>query len=209
MDCEIAQETFSADLDGEAPLEEVAAALGHASRCLPCQRARREMGALHLALREAPVPRSPDYATLVVAESRSSFKVRRGLARLALAMVAIFLLVDALPGIWTTSGPAHLEHHLAIWSFTFALVLMIVALRPSLSRVVRPVATVFALAMIAVAILDAIRGETPMLAEWHHLLELTGVFLIWVISMPAATTSDEPATPGLHLVTDTAHPEAI
>jgi len=209
MDCQQAQETFSADLDGEAPLAELSAALNHASRCLPCQRARREMGALHLALRDAPTPRSPDYASIVIAESRRSFKVRRGLARLALAMVSIFLLFDALPGIWATSGPAHMEHHLAIWAFTFAIVLMTVALRPSLSRVIRPVATVFALAMISMAILDALRGETPMLAEWHHLLEVAGVVLIWVISLPAARRPSKPINPGLRLVTDSAHPEAI
>ena len=65
-------------------------------------------------------------------------------------------------------------------------------LKPALSRVVRPIATLFAASMLLIAVIDIIRGETPMLAETHHLLEVAAVGLIWVISLPAkAPPADE------------------
>ena len=201
MQCSQAMEVFSADLDGEAALTEVAAAMGHASTCLPCRQNRHEMASLHRMLQDRPHPIAPDFAQTAVAESRRSLQIRRGVARLLLAVVAIFLFFAVIPQILATSGDAHMEHHLAVWGVTYALVLMTVAIKPALSRLVRPIATIFGVSMLVIAVIDIIRGETPMLAETHHLLELAGVVLIWVLSLPARVKVS-PQVAGLSLYSE-------
>lgn len=206
VECTQAIEILSADLDGEAELTEVAAATAHAARCVPCRSLRREMMLMDATLRGDPSPPSPDFAARVVDATRRSAKVRRLVARVALFVVGLLLLADVVPQILATSGDAHMEHHLAVWGLTFAVALLTIALRPSLSRVVRPIATLFALSMLVIAVIDIGRGETPMLAEGHHLLEVVGVALIWVLSLPSRTRLDAAPAVGLRLVREV--PEA-
>jgi len=202
VECTQAIEILSADLDGEADLTEVSAATAHAARCVPCRSLRREMQMLDATLRGDPAPPSPDFAPRIVDATRRSAKVRRLVARVALFVVGLLLLADVVPQILATSGPAHMEHHLAVWGLTYAVALLTIALRPSLSRVVRPIATLFATSMLLIAVIDIIRGETPMLAETHHLLEVAGVALIWVISLPSRQPIEVAPTVGLRLVVD-------
>ena len=210
VECTQAIEILSADLDGEAELTEVAAATSHAARCVPCRSLRREMMLMDATLRGDPAPTSPDFAPLVVDATRRSARIRRIVARLALFVVGLLLLADVVPQILATSGDAHMEHHLAVWGLTFSVALLTIAVRPSLSRVIRPIATLFALSMLVIAVIDIGRGETPMLAETHHLLEVVGVALIWVLSLPSRTPIDAAPTTALRLVpsTDDARIEA-
>ena len=202
MRCEEAMEIFSADLDGEASLSEVAAAMGHASTCLACRTNRRDMASLHRMVHEYPTPVAPDFAATAVAESRRSIRIRRGVARFALACISVLLFTYVVPEILATHGDAHLEHHLAVWGLTFAVAIFFIALKPALSRVVRPIATLFAASMLLIAVIDIIRGETPMLAETHHLLEVAAVGLIWVISLPAKAPPADEGFMGLSIVAD-------
>ena len=202
VDCTQAIEILSADLDGEAELTEVAAATAHAARCMPCRFLRREMLQMDATLRGDPAPPSPDFASLIVDATRRSAKIRRLVARVALFVVGLALLADVIPQILSTSSDAHMEHHLAVWGLTFSVALLTIALRPSLSRVIRPIATLFALSMLVIAVIDIGRGETPMLAETHHLLEVVGVALIWVLSLPIRTPIDAAPAAGLRLVTE-------
>ena len=193
-------ETLSADLDGEAELAEVAAATAHAARCMPCRSLRREILQLDATLRGDPPPPAPDFAPAIVDATRRSTRIRRSTARVALFIVGLLLLADVIPQILATSADAHMEHHLAVWGLTFSVALLTIALRPSLSRAVRPLATLFAASMLVIAVIDIARGETPMLAETHHLLEVVGVALVWVLSLPSRTRIDAAPTVGLRLV---------
>ena len=189
VECNQTIEILSADIDGEAELTEVAAATNHAARCIPCRSLRREMMLMDSTLRGDPA-------------TRRSVKIRRSVARIALVIVGLVLLAEVFPQIFATTGDAHMEHHLAVWGLTFSVALLTIALRPSLSRVIRPIATLFAASMLLIAIIDIFRGETPMLAETHHLLEVVGVALIWIISLPSRTVLDGAPAQSLTLVTE-------
>ena len=202
VECNQTIEILSADIDGEAELTEVAAATNHAARCIPCRSLRREMMLMDSTLRGDPAPPAPDFAPLVVDATRRSVKIRRSVARIALVIVGLVLLAEVFPQIFATTGDAHMEHHLAVWGLTFSVALLTNALRPSLSRVIRPIATLFAASMLLIAIIDIFRGETPMLAETHHLLEVVGVALIWIISLPSRTVLDGAPAQSLTLVTE-------
>ena len=160
------------------------------------------MASLHQLFSGFPTPVAPDFSATVVAESKRSIRVRRGVARVALGCVSLLLFTYVVPEILATHGDAHLEHHLAVWGLTFAVAVFLIALKPALSRVVRPIATLFAASMVLIAVIDIIRGETPMLAETHHLLEVAAVALIWVISLPAKAQPTPSAHSGLIVVAD-------
>lgn len=185
MKCNQVQEVLSADLDGEAGAEELAKAMGHLLSCPACRNARAEMVQVTEVVRSEPRQEGPDLAPGVVAETRAWTRARRGVARLALGVLGVVLGLSSLPDLLASSHDAHLEHHLAVWGFTLAATFALIALRPRAARMVRPVLTLFAVAMVAVALLDIARGETPMLAEAHHLLEVLGVGLVWVVSASA------------------------
>lgn len=185
MDCTQYREILSADLDGEADAAKLAEAMGHLLGCARCRAARADMVALAELVSQQPRANGPDLSGAVLAESRAWTRARRGASRVALGVLGLVLAAGSVPDLLATNREAHLEHHLAIWGFTLATTFALIALRPRAARMVRPVLTLFAVAMVAVALLDIGRGETPMLAEAHHLLEVLGVALVWVVALPA------------------------
>ena len=201
MNCEKTQELLSAELDGEVSADEISQAMGHLLGCPRCRASRAEMVAIAELLRSQPRPIGPDLTDMVLAESRAWARARRGAARLALGLLGLVLAISSLPDLLASSHEAHLEHHLAVWGFTLATTFALIAVRPRAAKMVRPVLTLFATAMVVVAAIDIIRGETPMLAEVHHLLEVLGVGLVWLVSMPARRPRGS-ASEGLRLLHD-------
>ncbi len=192
MECTQVQEVVSASLDGEAEPEELARALAHVQSCMDCRRAREAMSATQGLVRHFNPESVPDLSSSVRDESRRVRRLRRSVVRGLLAVDSLLLFLYVIPEILATSGDAHLEHHLAVWGATFATTLALIAIKPSFARVVRPIATLFVVAMAIIALIDIMRGETPMLAETHHLLEVAGAILIWLLGLPQRRRS--PAT---------------
>lgn len=184
MECLKAQEIFSACLDGEAEAEELAAAMSHVQSCLDCRRMTEAMRSTQSVVSRFEPESVPDQASVILDQSRRVRRLRRSIVRGLLALDSLLLFLYVIPEILATTGDAHLEHHLAVWGATFATTLALIAIRPSFARVVRPIATLFVLSMVIIALIDIFRGETPMLAETHHLLEVVGAVLIWLLGLP-------------------------
>ena len=63
-----------------------------------------------------------------------------------------------------------------------ALGFLYTAWRPERAYGVLPIAAALALTMAVTAIFDAARGTTPIVGEAHHVLELAGFALVWMLA---------------------------
>jgi predicted anti-sigma-YlaC factor YlaD len=188
MDCARCREILSAHLDGEDQGGEVVDAGGHQASCVPCQVFWIEVSDLHRNLRIRPAESVPDLAEQIL-ESAPAFGARRladlSGARIALGGVGLVLLLLALPTMVLHDGGGMAVHHLtrelAAFQVALAVGFLWVAWRPERAEGLFPTAAALVGALVAIAVVDLSRGHAPSLAEAQHLVELTGVALVWLV----------------------------
>lgn len=188
MDCARCREILSAHLDGEDQGGEVVDAGAHQASCVPCQMFWFEVSHLHRNLRIRPAESVPDLAPRIL-ESAPAFGARRlaelSGARIALAGVGLVLLLLALPTMLfhDSGGMAvhHLTRELAAFQAALAVGFLWVAWRPDRAEGLFPTAAALVGALVAIAVLDLSRGRAPSVAEAQHVVELTGVALVWLV----------------------------
>lgn len=192
MRCEICRELVSADLDGELTPVEQRAMQAHISGCRDCTAFGERAADLHRAARVTAADQVPDLTDAIMAAhpSRPSKERTRDVAafadflRYALGAVAVTQLVLAVPELFRRSGSeqVHNAHHLGGWDLAFAVGLLVVALQPWRARGLLPMAGALAGVMIITAVIDLAGGNAVGMAESTHLLEITGVLLLWQLA---------------------------
>ncbi len=209
MPCARWQEAVSAQLDGEdggidPPLVE-----RHLAGCAVCRQFRADAEQLRRLARVRPAMAVPDLSRGIAKAARTSNASASWLyVRLALAIVALQIVVLAVPEVWRVAD-GHEARHVFSFSVTYALALWLVAWRPARARTVLPISAAFTVALAVTAVTDVARGSTAFLGEFVHVPEFVSVVLVWWLARPQRWAGTSGRS-GMRLVTadDHASPDA-
>lgn len=207
VECDTAREILSAQLDQEAGGDEAAAANRHLGQCAECDRWWSSVGAVTRSLRVRPAEAFPDIATAALGRRRKERRWPYQSARAALAVLAAVELVFAITGVLAgrDASPIHDTQHLGAFGAAIAASVLVAAWRPSLARGLMPIALTLGLAIPIFAIVDIVNGNLTAGGGIHHIVQMIGVALVWIVAGKPATSvrsrqrdligRDEPAPP--------------
>jgi predicted anti-sigma-YlaC factor YlaD len=189
MTCDPWLEAISARADGEPPPIDHRLVDAHIATCSTCRAFAANVHDLRRAAALDVAAPMPDMAGQVVNAARIA---DRGsvwwVLRLGLGVVAIQVLVLSAPGLFlghSSGSDAHAARHLGSFAVAYAIGLLVVALRPAKARGMLPLAAALAGCLAITAIIDISDGRTPMVAEFHHIPEIIGLVLVWLLARPA------------------------
>ncbi|MEI8238935.1 MAG: zf-HC2 domain-containing protein [Actinomycetota bacterium] len=207
MNCERWQEAISARLDGEESPIDVALVDAHLQGCANCQafEALGDDTRRRSRMREAEP--QPDLSRHVAKLGRIADRARAWrLVRLALALVAVEIIVLAVPDLLGHSNVPHEARHLGAFSVAYAAALLVVVVRPARARAVLPVAIVLGVALLLTAAVDLLNGRVPAIDETLHIPQIISALLLWLLARPAGQRSTRataaPLAPSLTVVDD-------
>ena len=136
-------------------------------------------------MRVRPADAVPDLSADILARVHPARPGRGDWVRNALAVVALTQLVLALPALVlgdASTAPVHTARHLGAMTVALSIGFLYCAWRPERAYGMVPVAAAMAAAFVLTAVLDVIRGNTPLLSESAHLLEMAGFALVWALA---------------------------
>lgn len=188
MACERFVEAISAAIDGEDPGIDERLIDAHLARCASCRAFRDSMQGVRRRMVVREVTATPDSSRRVaklaaVADRAAAWQV----PRILLAVVAIdvvVLSIGDLLRVGDDSATVHSARHLAAFSLAYAVLLVLVVMRPARARTALPVAGVLALALLITAVADLAAGRVPLIGETLHIPEIISVLLIWLLAVP-------------------------
>ncbi len=188
--CTDIREAISAALDGEDPGLPAEVVERHVATCPACQAFEQQSSTLHTAVRVRRAPAVPDRTRAILAATAADDRAPLWLAvRLLLAAVAIVEGLIFTPALlYGDDGgvPTHAARHLGAFGLAFAVALLVVAIRPRQARSLVPMTVTLTGAMVIAACIDTIGGKTSPFLEAHHLLEVLGTVLVWLLAVPAS-----------------------
>jgi predicted anti-sigma-YlaC factor YlaD len=201
VDCDRTRLVLSAQLDQETSPTEAAAANAHLGRCEGCRNWWADIGQVNRVLRVRVAEPVPDIAAAVLARVHPPRAGRGQWVRIALAVVAATELMLAVPGLLLGEGAAsiHDARHLGSFGVAVSIGLLYVAWRPARAFGILPIVTALALTMIVSAMIDVVRGRVSSFGEAHHVLEFSGLVLVWMLA-------GRPAPRPLKPLVDPSHP---
>ena len=200
MSCSAWRDAISAIADGERPGLDPRLVDAHVARCPECAAFRENVHRLARAGLQPAAP-MPDLSRTVVRSARLADRLSVWwVLRLGLLVVAAQIAVFAVPALlFGSSGDAgeHAARHLGSFALAYAIGLVVVATRPARARGMLPLALALAGCLLATAVVDVIRGASPIISEIAHLPELFGLVLVWLLAAGptrrAPAPRDEPA----------------
>ena len=217
MTCERMHDAISAIADGEDPGMDLRLVDAHLRTCPSCRAFRAVAAGTGRSAMIEEAPPMPDLSRRVVKVTSMMDRASTWSAvRAALAVVAVEIVVTAIPSLTASSETgvvAHDSRHLGAFAIAYAVALFAVVVRPARSRTVLPVTGVLAGMLLITAVIDLINGNVPLLGEAGHLPELISVGLVWAMAVPGRRrpTPGRTAAPdatSLRLVEDDATREA-
>jgi predicted anti-sigma-YlaC factor YlaD len=189
MSCDPWLEAISARADGEAGPIDARLVEAHLATCASCRAFAANVHDLRRAAAIEVIETMPDLSGVVVKAARLA---DRGsvwwVLRLGLGVVAVQVLVLSVPALFlghAAGSDEHAARHQGSFAIAYAIGLLVVSLRPAKARGMLPLAAALAGCLAITAIIDISEGRTPMVAELHHLPELVGLLLVWVLARPA------------------------
>ena len=182
--CERWIEAASADLDGELSPVEAAALQAHLDGCTACRHEAEQLRILHRGVRLRPAEAVPDLSARILAVANPPRAGHGEWIRLSLLVVALTEVVLAVPPLLGRTGgtAVHTARHLGSLELAFALGLVYVAWRPVRAFGLLPMAGALALAFTTTAFFDVALGRAPAAGEAHHVLDIVGVALLWLLA---------------------------
>jgi predicted anti-sigma-YlaC factor YlaD len=136
-------------------------------------------------VRLRPAEPVPDLTDAIVARARPPRPGPHQGVRWALVAVALGQLVLALPDLVLGEDGGvtlHVARHAGSLMAAMAVGLIYVAWRPERAFGLLPIASALAACMVVTAVLDSADGEAHALGELHHLLEVAGLVLVWLLA---------------------------
>lgn len=209
MECDAAREILSARVDGEAEPAETQRSDQHLAGCASCSGWWTSVGAVNRALRVRSAEAVPDIATPALLRSRETRRWPRQTARASLAVLALIELVFALTGVLAgrDASPIHDSQHLGAFGAAFAAAVLFVAWRPGRARGLMPLALTLAIAIPVFAIIDLANENLTTGGGIHHIAQMVGLALVWVVSgHPARSEREREST---HRTTDRSGPHVV
>ncbi|MGH9275459.1 MAG: zf-HC2 domain-containing protein [Acidimicrobiales bacterium] len=204
MDCSPIREALSARLDDEDPGVDASRIEAHLSGCTACTAFAQELGVLHRMTRVRAADEVPDLSAAIlgatpgrVAVSRAPRSEPISTTRWALFVVALTQLVLAAPALLLgedAGATVHVARELGSFDVALAVGLLVAAWQPARAWGLLPVVTALGLVMGGTAVLDVVDGSASTLGEAHHLLDLAGVALLWLVARTARLVTAPRAT---------------
>ena len=186
MDCSGYRELISARLDDELTSVESVALDTHLRNCAVCTTFAARATALVPLVRVRAADQIPDLVAPILATARAPRRdAVRDAARLMLAWVAVVELAFALPALVlgdSSGATAHVARHLGSFDVAIAAGLLYAAWRPQRALALIPVAFVLSGCVIVTAALDITDGSTSSGFEAHHVIDLLGFALLWIVA---------------------------
>jgi predicted anti-sigma-YlaC factor YlaD len=192
MDCDACREAISALLDNEDPGIDPTLVEAHLAACPACRAHVAQASRLQGWVRRRPAEPDPDRTPAILARigptrpgprQGAEREVRIALAVLA-GLVAILPLPAPLLGD-DTGAPLHLARELGAFQVALAVGLLLAAWQPQRRAQLLPMVAVLSVCPAVIAALDVAAGRTPAAAEGHHLLQLAGLGLVWLLAHPS------------------------
>lgn len=189
MECNTAREILSAQLDQEAGVDEASVANRHLGRCAGCSQWWASVGMVTRTLRVRSAEAVPDVATPALARSANARRWPYQSARASLALLAVIELVFALTGVLAgrDASPIHDSQHLGAFGAAFAAAVLLAAWRPGRARGLMPLALTLGIAIPVFAVIDLVNENLTTGGGIHHLAQMVGLALVWVVSAHPAT----------------------
>ncbi|HUP72657.1 MAG TPA: zf-HC2 domain-containing protein [Acidimicrobiales bacterium] len=180
------RELISARLDDELSTVESDALDAHLHQCAACAGFAARAAALVPIVRVRAADDIPDLVAPILATAKAPRRdaLRHG-SRLMLAWVAIVMLAFALPALVygdSNGATSHVARHLGSFDVAIAAGLLYAAWRPQRALALIPVAVVLAGCVIVTATFDLTDGSTSSGLEAHHLVDLVGFALLWIVA---------------------------
>jgi predicted anti-sigma-YlaC factor YlaD len=195
MNCEACREAISALLDNEDPGIDPTLVQAHLATCAACRAETTQASRLQRWLRLRPAESVPDLTPAILARiGPTEPGLRRGAqreVRIALAVLAGLVAVLPLPApllAEEAGAPLHLARELGAFQVALAVGLLLVAWQPRRRVQLLPVLAVLSVCPAVIAALDVAGGRTPASAEGHHLVQLAGLGLVWLLAHPPGRT---------------------
>lgn len=185
MECSEAREIASARMDGEASVSEAAVAAVHLESCRSCAAWSAAVDDVTRRLRVHPVEAIPNLADAALARATHvPMTPRLGAPRIGLALFAVAELVFAVVGgvSGTAATSVHGTQHLGAFAAAVAAGLLLVAWRPARAFGVLPIILALAVAIPVFAVIDWMNGELSVVGGLHHLAQVLGLALVWVLA---------------------------
>jgi predicted anti-sigma-YlaC factor YlaD len=191
MNCEACREAISALLDNEDPRIDPALVQAHLAACAACRADTAQASRLQRWARLRPAEPVPDLTSAILARiGPTEPGLRQGAqreVRIGLAVLAGLVAVLPLPApllAEEAGAPLHLARELGAFQVALAVGLLLVAWQPQRRVQLLPVLAVLSVCPALIAALDVAGGRTPASAEGHHLLQLAGLGLVWLLAHP-------------------------
>jgi predicted anti-sigma-YlaC factor YlaD len=195
MSCTQIRDALSARLDGEDPGVDEAALYAHLAGCAGCRAFAHDAEVLHRAVRVEPAPVIPDLAPAVLAAigedtiatsgGRSSAPDRDlvSVLRWVLVALAVVQIVVAIPALLGNDAglPVHTARHLGSFDLALGFGFLYAAWRPQRIGGMLPIVAALVVCLAVSTILDVASGNTAALGESHHLADLGGLLVMWLI----------------------------
>lgn len=213
MRCQQFQEALSARLDGEDPVVPAAELDRHVAACAACASYAAGIGVVHRRSAVRPAETVPDLSARILAAlpdpvvpapvaapalvPAGPAAGRSHWSRWALLVVALTQFAISVPPMLfghDSSAPVHVARELGAWDLALAAALLLVVARPRHASGLLPFAAALAVAMVGAAVVDLASGRAGV-AESQHLLDLSGLGLLWVIAR--RPVDDQPLLDGL------------
>lgn len=197
MSCDPYREALSALLDGEASPVEADVLDAHVQRCPGCTAWVAELGGLHRMVRVRAAETIPDLTAPILAAApavaRPAPIERISTTRWALFVVALTQLLLAAPALLfgeDAGASMHVARELGSFDVALAVGFLVAAWQPARAWGLLPVAAALGLVMALTAAVDLVGGTATTVGEAHHLLDLAGLGLLWVVARePHARTA--------------------
>lgn len=201
MRCDDCREGLSARLDHEAlpPGLDGGAVDAHLTTCEACAAWVSEATRLHRTVRVRPAQAAADRTDAILAAVPAGSRprpVREGV-RYALLAIGLTQLVLAIPALFLAqdaAAPVHVTREMGAFELALAVGILSAAWRPRLATGLLPFAGALAGATVVAATVDLAQGAAVAFTEAHHILDLAGVALLWLLqARPGQALRGRPA----------------
>jgi len=197
MRCDTYREAISARLDGESAGLDDTTIDAHLDTCEACAAWSEELVTLHRMVRVREAEAVPDLTAAILGTGTGTgtgtqpVPVRRPLgevispARWALFVVALTQLVLATPALLLgedAGATVHVARELGSFDVALAIGLLVAAWQPARAWGLLPVIAALGLVMAGTAVVDVARGTATGFGETHHVLDLAGLALLWLVA---------------------------
>jgi predicted anti-sigma-YlaC factor YlaD len=114
----------------------------------------------------------------------------RGWIRYGLVVIGLTMVALAVPSLvlHDTGNAIHLTRELSAWDAAFGAGLLFAAWQPARARGLLPMAAVLAGAQLLGSVIDVVSGRSLVMSEAHHVLQLVGVLLLWLLCRTTAAS---------------------